>query len=122
VSVGIETLEAAAQSLLPAAKHCSPERFDDLAGRCVELGIDLNCFAILGLPGSTIDGTLETARHVRARGAKLRPTFYARYQELRPDMEEAEIARYNRQLAPAHLSDEDASRLYRLVHAETAAG
>jgi hypothetical protein len=41
---------------------------------------------------------------------------------MRADMGEGEIARYNRQLAPVHLSGAEVSRLYALVHAETVAG
>jgi hypothetical protein len=117
VSIGIETLEPAAQSRLPRAKQFPAERFDALAERCVDLGVELNCFVILGLPGSTVDGALATAEHVRARGARLRPTFYAPYHEMRSDMNEGEIARYNRQLPPAHLSSDDVSRLHALLHA-----
>ncbi len=118
ISVGIETLEPSAQSLLPPAKHCSEDRFDGVADLCARLGVELNCFVMLGLPGATVEGTLTTAAHVRATGARLRPTFYAPYHEMRADMEEREIARYNRQLAPAHLSDADVASLYQLVHAE----
>lgn len=118
VSVGVETFEPAAQSLLPRVKHQPTERFDRVAEWCGRLGIELNCFVILGLPGSTVEGALATAAHVRARGGRLRPTFYAPYHEMRPDMGEREIARYNRQLAPGHLRDVDVSALYELVHAE----
>jgi anaerobic magnesium-protoporphyrin IX monomethyl ester cyclase len=122
VSVGVETLEPAAQSLLPSAKRCSIERFDALAECCASLRVELNCFVILGLPGSTVDGTLATAAHVRARGARLRPTFYAPYHEIRPDMEEREVERYNRQLAPGHLGGTEVRSLYDLVHARAATG
>jgi len=117
VSVGVETLEPAPRALLPSAKRCQQERFDAVADWCARLGVELNCFVILGLPGSTVEGTLATAGHVRGRGARLRPTFYAAYHEMRPDMDEREIARYNRQLAPLDLSGSEAARLYALVHA-----
>jgi len=118
ISVGVETLEPEAQALLPRAKHCGWERFDALAAACARLGVELNCFVILGLPGSTVEGTLGTADHVRAMGARVRPTFYAPYHEMRPGMDERDVARYNRQLAPAHLSATDAERLYALAHAK----
>jgi anaerobic magnesium-protoporphyrin IX monomethyl ester cyclase len=117
VSVGIETLEPAAQSLLPTTKHCETERFDAMAELCTRLGVELNCFVILGLPGSTVAGTLATASHLRAQGARVRPTFYAAYHEMRPDMDERQIAGYNRQLAPGHLSGAEMASLYGLVHA-----
>jgi hypothetical protein len=58
--------------------------------------------------------------HIRDRGARVRPTFYTRYDEMVPAMEEHEIARYNRQLAPTHLSHEEAGAYYRLLHLEAA--
>jgi radical SAM superfamily enzyme YgiQ (UPF0313 family) len=119
VSVGLETLESGAQSFLPSRKRMARARFDQLAACCARVGVELNCFVILGLPGATIDGTLETARHVRSMGARLRPTFYTPYHDMRADMDEHEISRFNRQLAPGHLSAADAGRLYELVHAET---
>jgi radical SAM superfamily enzyme YgiQ (UPF0313 family) len=118
VSVGIETLEPSALSLLPAAKRLQVERFEALAQCCADLGIELNCFVILGLPGSTAAGTLATVEQLRAAGARIRPTFYAPYHEMRPDMSEHEIARYNRQLASAELTSTDAAALYALVYAE----
>jgi radical SAM superfamily enzyme YgiQ (UPF0313 family) len=120
VSVGIETFEPPAQSLLPSAKRCGPDRFDVIAECCARLGMELNCFVILGLPGATVDGTLATASHIGASGALLRPTFYAPYHEMRPDMDEREIAAYNRQLTPTDLSPADAARLYRLYHTGSA--
>jgi len=118
VSVGVETLEPEAQSLLPRAKRSSTERFDALAACCARLGVELNCFVILGLPGSTTEGTLATAAHLRAVGARLRPTFYAPYDELLPGMDEREVARFNRQLAPATLAPADRTALHELVHGE----
>jgi radical SAM superfamily enzyme YgiQ (UPF0313 family) len=118
VSVGVETLEPDAQALLPTAKHVGPDRFDQIAAACVRLGVELNCFVILGLPGATVEGTVAAAAHIRSVGARIRPVFYAPYHEMRDDMAEAEIARYNRQLAPTDLSDADRASLYELAHAE----
>jgi len=118
VSVGVETLEPEAQSLLPRAKRSSSERFDALAACCARLGVELNCFIILGLPGSTTEGTLATAAHLRAVGARVRPTFYTPYDDLLPGMDEREVARFNRQLAPATLAPADRAALHELVHGE----
>jgi len=116
VSVGVETLEGPAQALLPPAKWCTAERFDAIAGACRRLGIELNCFVILGMPEATVAGTLATADRIRAAGARLRPVFYAPYNEMRSDMDEREIARYNRQVAPDGLDPAGAASLYRLIH------
>jgi anaerobic magnesium-protoporphyrin IX monomethyl ester cyclase len=118
VSVGVETLEPGAQTLLPASKRCQEQRFDALAARCRELGVELNCFVMLGLPGATVAGTFATAERILHAGARLRPVFYAPYQEMRPQMDELQVARFNRQLAPDHLDGADASALYALLHAD----
>jgi radical SAM superfamily enzyme YgiQ (UPF0313 family) len=117
VSVGIETLEVTAQQGLPPAKRGSVEQFDTLADCCARLGIELNCFVILGLPGASLEGTLATAGHVRERGGRVRPTFYTPYHDMAPAMDEHEIASFNRQLAPGHLDAEEAAAYYRMLHA-----
>jgi radical SAM superfamily enzyme YgiQ (UPF0313 family) len=117
VSIGIETLEPTAQAHLPRAKWSTRDQFDALAQHCVSLGVELNCFLMLGLPGSTVAGTLATADHIQSAGARTRPVFYAPYHEMRSDMDEREIAGYNRQVAPADLPPSDVAKLYRLVHA-----
>lgn len=122
VSVGVETLEPSAQSTLPPRKRSPAWRFDELANLCMALDVELNCFVILGLPGTTIEGTLATVERVRAHGALLRPTLYTDYSEMRAGMDERQIASFNRQLAPAHLGDRDAAALYALIHADAASG
>ena len=118
VSVGVETLEPAAQARLPRVKRPGTELLDRLADCCARVGIELNCFVILGLPGATVEGTLGTAAHLREIGVRARPTFYSPYHEMTAEMDERDIARYNRQLAPANLSVADAASLYALLHAE----
>ena len=117
VSVGVETLEPAAQALLPRAKQLSPERFDAIAERCTHLGMELNCFVMLGMPESTVAGTLATADRLRSTGARIRPVFYAPYHEMRSDRDEREVAAYNRQLAPPGLGPAELASLYGLIHA-----
>lgn len=116
VSIGVETLDPSVQAGLPPAKHIERQRFDRVAERCAALGVELNCFVILGLPGASVEGEQATADHIRAMGARLRPTFYTPYEELRADMAEHEVARYHRQLAPDHLRGAQTAR-YRMQHA-----
>jgi radical SAM superfamily enzyme YgiQ (UPF0313 family) len=122
VSVGVETMEPSAQGLLPASKRCQEAQFDVIADCCARLGVELNCFVILGLPGATVDGTVATMDRIRDRGARLRPTLYAAYHEIDPTMDEGQIASFNRQVAPSHLNREDAAALNRLFHTEGANG
>jgi anaerobic magnesium-protoporphyrin IX monomethyl ester cyclase len=117
VSVGVETLEPDAQATLPAAKRSGDARLGAVAAWCRRLGVELSCFVILGLPGATVEGTAATADRVRALGARLRPMFYAAYDEMDATMDEREIARFDRQLAPDHLGREEAAELYALFHA-----
>jgi radical SAM superfamily enzyme YgiQ (UPF0313 family) len=118
VSVGIETLEPRVQASLPASKRCRELALATVAECCRKLGVELNCFVILGLPGATVEGTAATVARVRSLGARLRPMFYADYQGMDAAMDERQISRFNRQLAPDHLSPRDASALYALFHSE----
>jgi anaerobic magnesium-protoporphyrin IX monomethyl ester cyclase len=118
ISVGIETMEPEAQALLPPAKHVGGPALDALAGWCRAAGIELNCFVILGLPGATAAGSRATAEHLRSVGARFRPAMYAAYGEMKAGMDERRLDSYDRQLAPAHLSSDEAAAVYRLFHAE----
>src|SRR5205814_4993185 len=55
VSVGLETLDPAGKEHLPRLKRIAQERFDAVASWCRAVGIELNCFVIFGLPGTTLD-------------------------------------------------------------------
>ncbi|AKN17631.1 hypothetical protein MHAE_03365 [Mycobacterium haemophilum DSM 44634] len=98
VSVGLETLEPAGHGALPRAKHTSDANLDQLARWCADAGIELNCFVIVGLPGTTIAGAQHTIETVHRLGGRARPTIYCPTGRMTPDMAEAEIAGYNRQL------------------------
>lgn len=101
ISVGLETLDVKAQQLLPNAKHCCEGQFLDLAVTCRQLGIELNCFAIIGLPGQSIEGLRRTIDVVRSAGAKVRLTAYSPYHLLSDQIEEEEMLRvYTRHLLP----------------------
>lgn len=104
VSVGVETLGRGAQGLLPPSKRDTRDRLLHLAGVCRSVGIELNAFVILGLPGDAADDSRETSAFLQSLGCRVRPTMYAPYHELRGDMTSDEVALYNRQLIP-HRAD-----------------
>ena len=67
---------------------------------------------ILGLPGTSVEGTEETVRLVRGAGARLRPTMYSPIHRLDDDMTEEQIAAFNKQIAVDDLPAHEARRLY----------
>lgn len=97
VSVGLETLETDALEQLPAVKRKHHERLADVARWCSESGIELNCFVVVGLPGTTLAGTQRTIEEVRRLGGRVRPTVYAPYHTMREDMTPWELSLLNRQ-------------------------
>jgi anaerobic magnesium-protoporphyrin IX monomethyl ester cyclase len=115
VSVGLETLDRGGYDALPPAKRTDYERFDQIAEWCSLAGVELNCFVVLGLPGTSPQGAQATADHVRARGARLRPTIYAPIDRLRPTMAAAEVDAFNRHFLADAWSQDEAQRLYRLM-------
>jgi len=98
VSVGLETLEPDGQDTLPRQKHIELTRFHTLAERCRELGVELNCFVIAGLPGTTAAGVERTVREIRAAGGRVRPTMYGNIEALRSARTLDDAALFNRQL------------------------
>jgi radical SAM superfamily enzyme YgiQ (UPF0313 family) len=118
ISVGLETLDPRAHASLPRIKHIDEERLEAVASWCREAGIELNCFIIIGLPGGSVDGALQTAARVRALGARVRPTIYTPYHHLRADMPEEEVASFNRQLFVEGFRTDDAAALYPLIFGE----
>lgn len=115
ISVGLETLEEASHPTLPRIKRVARERFDRLAGWCRASGIELNCFVIAGLPGTTPAGVRHTVDVLRANGARVRPTMYSPLHDMSPDMSEAEVVRFNRQLIVADTPVDDAEQLYEVI-------
>jgi radical SAM superfamily enzyme YgiQ (UPF0313 family) len=114
ISVGLETLEAEPQAKLPTRKRTKREEFSLLASECQRLGIELNCFVILGLPGATVEGTRSTVEYARAAGARIRPTVYTPYHLLRGDMDERTVGSFNRQLLAGRMTRSEAHELYGL--------
>ncbi|HET8662497.1 MAG TPA: radical SAM protein [Micromonosporaceae bacterium] len=98
ISVGVETFEAAGADHLPRVKQSAEERFREVVGWCNAHSIELNCFVIVGLPGTTPEGTRRTVDVISSQGARARPTLYTPYHLMRPDMTERELSAFNRQL------------------------
>jgi len=97
ISVGIETFDEAAAEQLPRVKQSARERFDLVSGWCDTYGIELNCFVIVGLPGTTPDGTRRTIEEISRRNSRVRPTLYTPYDQMHADMSERELSAFNRQ-------------------------
>jgi anaerobic magnesium-protoporphyrin IX monomethyl ester cyclase len=97
ISVGVETFEETAAKELPRVKRETRERFERTAAWCNASGVELNCFVIVGLPGSTPEGTQATIDVVRAVGARVRPTLYTPYERMHASMSEREVSAFNRQ-------------------------
>jgi anaerobic magnesium-protoporphyrin IX monomethyl ester cyclase len=115
ISVGLETLDAPSQGGLPRVKRIAEQRLEAVAGWCRASGVELNCFVIVGLPGSSVEGTRHTVARVLELGGRVRPTIYTPYHRLRPDMDEAEVASFNRQLLVDEIDPGEAADLYPLL-------
>ncbi|GGM48708.1 magnesium-protoporphyrin IX monomethyl ester cyclase [Longimycelium tulufanense] len=98
ISVGLETLEQGGHDELPKTKRIEEQRFREVAGWCQRAGIELNAFVIVGLPGTTAAGVARTMEVAKDVGARIRPTMYAPYYDMKPTMRALEISRYNRQI------------------------
>ncbi|MFE3598694.1 B12-binding domain-containing radical SAM protein [Streptomyces sp. NPDC059142] len=98
ISVGLETLEPEGQGGLPRNKRIEEERFRTLARWCAAAGVELNAFVIVGLPGTSVEGTARTVEFARSLGARIRPTMYTPFHEMTGDMTTHQVARFNRQL------------------------
>ncbi|WP_236792408.1 radical SAM protein [Amycolatopsis sp. GM8] len=98
ISVGVETFEEEAEPGLPTVKKSARARFDEVARWCLDAGVELNCFLIVGLPGTTPDGARRAMDVINGAGARVRPTLYTPYDRIRADMTEREVSAFNRQL------------------------
>jgi Radical SAM superfamily len=108
ISVGVETLEESAYPNLPRAKRKQEGDLRRLAGVCAASGVELNCFIIVGLPGTSPEGTRGTIELLEALGARVRPTVFTPYDLLSGESTDAEIMAMNRQLFVPHTTDLDA--------------
>src|SRR5262249_1192183 len=76
LSVGLETLDPTAQSVLPKLKRIPDDHLRDVATWCRDRGVELTCFVMLGMPGQTDRGVTHTFKVLREIGARIRPTAY----------------------------------------------
>ncbi|MGW3091337.1 B12-binding domain-containing radical SAM protein [Streptomyces sp. NPDC001108] len=98
ISIGLETLDPLGHDALPRAKRKSERDLEDLASWCTAAGVELNCFVIAGLPGTTMAGTRRTIAKVKELGGRSRPTVYAPWEAMRAGMDEHAMSAFNRQL------------------------
>ncbi|UKE73361.1 B12-binding domain-containing radical SAM protein [Xanthomonas graminis] len=98
VSVGVETFADSAKASLPVLKRDSRSRFLDLARSCQDVGIELNCFVMFGLPGESAESAVGTYRTLSAEGHRVRPTVYTPYEAMTGCMSIEEFSTFNRQL------------------------
>jgi len=96
ISIGIETFEDVDRKVLPTVKLRQQDRFEEVAKACRDVGVELNCFVIIGLPGTTAEGTRLTMARIAKASARARPTLYTPYHAMRADMTERELSAFNR--------------------------
>ncbi|WP_432168646.1 B12-binding domain-containing radical SAM protein [Streptomyces sp. bgisy031] len=97
ISVGLETLDSDAYSGLPRAKRQNEEDLRALAAACAAAGVELNCFVVVGLPGTTVESARKTIETALALGARVRPTLFTPYDTLSAKSTDLEIMAMNRQ-------------------------
>jgi radical SAM superfamily enzyme YgiQ (UPF0313 family) len=114
ISVGVETFAASGQANLPRIKRTPEDALVRLASICQAANVELNCFVVLGLPGTSAESSRETVQAIERLGCRVRPTVYAPYDLLREDMDEATVASLNRQLIPTGSPQDDSAKLYPL--------
>lgn len=97
VSVGVETFAPTPNGVLPKAKLDAQRRFEQVLEWCRAARIELNCFVIVGLPGTSAEDAAATISHIAAAGARPRPTLYTPYEQMTATMSERELSGFNRQ-------------------------
>jgi anaerobic magnesium-protoporphyrin IX monomethyl ester cyclase len=117
ISVGLETLDEGGHAALPPAKRKARSDLESLAAWCIEVGIELNCFVIIGLPGTNIAGVEATMRTVVDLGGRVRPTIYAPGTERAGLSSADEVAALSRQILPSALplDEDERQRAYALA-------
>jgi hypothetical protein len=111
ISIGVETLEEDAATTLPHAKQSPTTSLDNVASWSQRYGIELNCFVIIGLPGTTVAGTRATIQRIAQAGARARPTLYTPYHLMNGAMTEREVSAFNRHLFVASGARDDEETL-----------
>jgi len=118
ISVGVETFEQGVLDNLPAQKRQARRQFDDIYTWCRKVGIELNCFVVVGLPDTTVEGTQATFDYLKKDGIRIRPSVYSDYDSLAMNMSEDDAVRIlGRHILPERsgFSVESRSKLYDLV-------
>jgi hypothetical protein len=118
ISVGLETLDPEGNSALPRSKQKSVPDLERLSRWCRNAGVELNCFVMVGLPGTSIEGVRRTIAAVHDAGGRARPTVYAPWEAATPDLTDHEMAAFNRQLfvpGTHTLSSDELEQAYELV-------
>lgn len=118
ISIGVETLEKGALDTLPKPKRQTREQFDQLYGWCRAAGVELNCFIVVGLPGTTLEGTEATFDYLKKEGIRVRPSIYSDYSLLKENMTEQQAVHVlGRHILPGGpgFSAAEQSKLYDLA-------
>ncbi|MEV0261232.1 radical SAM protein [Streptomyces sp. NPDC050617] len=110
ISVGVETLAESGHAALPRLKRKSEAAVEALAAWCAKAGIELNCFVIVGLPGTTVADAEAAIARVRGVGGRVRPTMYSAHEQLHPGMSVDALSLHNRQILPDDAFPEPAER------------
>ncbi len=110
ISVGVETLAESGHAALPRLKRKGEDAVEALAAWCERAGIELNCFVIVGLPGTTVADAEAAIARVRSVGGRVRPTMYSPHEQLHPDIPLDALSLHNRQILPDGAFPEPAER------------
>lgn len=94
IGFGIETLQEVAQKNIH--KIIPIEKVEYAIRLCTKYHITSNCFIMLGIPGQTKDGILNTITKLIEFGGKPRATIYSPLQELSDNMSEEELIKFNK--------------------------
>jgi anaerobic magnesium-protoporphyrin IX monomethyl ester cyclase len=102
---------------LPKCKQEILQPFENIVKICNEYNVELNCFIMLGLPGDTPEDVEFTLNTCLKYGARIRPTIYTPFPNLRDDMTLEQVADFNRQYFPKnYLEPEIAQKYYKLFY------
>ncbi|MFB7629971.1 B12-binding domain-containing radical SAM protein [Streptomyces sp. NPDC056149] len=110
ISVGVETLAESGHAALPRLKRKSEDAVEALATWCARAGVELNCFVIVGLPGTSVADAEAAVDRVRAVGGRVRPTMYSPHELLHPGMSVDALSLHNRQILPDGVFPDPAER------------
>ena len=119
ISVGLESFEEDGIHHLPIQKMNTIDQFNKLIKWCDNANIQLNCFVIVGLPGTSVAGTQRMISYLHGTGVRVRPAIYSDYKLLHPEMSEQElIANLSRHIIPpnANFAPEERRELYKLAY------